>query len=144
MALLRGTNSADMTIKDRLADIAFSIALTALALLPFVASANDGRPGFMENKGQIHDQFRKPNATALFLLNTPWMNVQLKHDGFAYDTYAITERDGNAAHMDSARRLDAFGLPVPEPTTLDYQFHRIDPRSVNGNAEIIVVGQSED
>jgi len=46
--------------------------------------------GFIENRGQIIDQFYKPNHAVLYLLNTPGMNVQLRRGGFSYDLYRIS------------------------------------------------------
>jgi hypothetical protein len=46
--------------------------------------------GFIENKGQISDQFDKPNPEVKFLLSIGnGMNVQLKKNSFSYDTYKI-------------------------------------------------------
>ena len=48
---------------------------------------------FIENKGQIVDQNGKPNDNVLYLLNTSGLNVQLRKDGFAYDTYEIKQKE---------------------------------------------------
>ena len=42
-----------MIRKQLIADIAFCVALAALAVLPFAANASSGPTGFTENKGQI-------------------------------------------------------------------------------------------
>jgi hypothetical protein len=48
------------------------------------------KSAFIENKGQIIDQKNNPNPAALYLLNTPGMNVQLRRGGFSYDIYQRT------------------------------------------------------
>ncbi|MBK7555091.1 MAG: hypothetical protein IPI55_10935 [Flavobacteriales bacterium] len=135
-----------MIRKQLIADIAFCVALAALAVLPFAANASSGPTGFTENKGQIHDQFRKPNPDVLFLLNGPSMNVQLKKDGFAYDTYVMDE-GVNMREQEANREWPmANGERDEVPVTTTYQFHRIDIRFVNGdpNAELIADGRIED
>ena len=48
---------------------------------------------FIENKGQIIDQFGNPNPEVRFLLNMKGFNVQLRQNGFSYDIYQI-EKEG--------------------------------------------------
>lgn len=133
-------------------DIAVCIAIAALALLPFAVSAA-GADGFIENKGQIHDQFRKPNASVLYLLNGAGVNVQLRRDGFAYDTYSMKE-DKRLNELDQERgtegsegsgSLHLLGRPMNVLSTT-HQFHRIDLRFSNGNPEPVILsdGESED
>jgi len=50
--------------------------------------------GFMENKGQFKSSDGQFNANALFLLNIPGLNVQLRRNGFSYDTYSRGNQDG--------------------------------------------------
>lgn len=134
-----------MKISRTLADIAFCIALAALALLPFAATANNAGPssgratGFTENKGQVHDQFRRPNAAVLYLMSGRGMNVQLKHDGFSYDTYLVSDHGREAEIRDEGEAMD-------EPSWTTYGFHRVDIRFVNGDPlpEIVQEGESAD
>jgi len=81
-----------MRYPNRTLEIALAIAIVALASLPFTAEGHS--EGFTQNKGQIHDQYRKPNPAVLYLYSSPGMNVQLKKDGFAYDTYTVEEHEG--------------------------------------------------
>ena len=83
--------------------------------------------GFIENKGQITDQYRNPNKEVLYLFNGKGLNVQLKQNGFSYEMVKVektpiaigvkdkTEKDLN---IPEARMMDSF----------DYTFktHRID------------------
>lgn len=45
------------------------------------------RAGFIENKGQLVDQYGKPNGQVRYLLQSGPLNVQLRQNGFSYDTY---------------------------------------------------------
>src|ERR1044071_7928404 len=60
--------------------IAFSLSFTAF-----------GRDAFIENKGQITDQHRKPNSEVLYLYNGNGLNVQLRKNGFSYDIWQKEE-----------------------------------------------------
>lgn len=51
-------------------------------------SVNAYRAGFVENKGQFVDQHGKPNSDVKYLLQSGPLNVQLRQNGFSYDTYA--------------------------------------------------------
>lgn len=96
--------------------------------------------GFIENKGQIHDQNNKPNPSVKYLLNTQGMNVQLREGGFSYDTYysetPLSEAD--VRFCESGNDLDKIAET--------YQFHRIDVELVgsNKNARIETSDASED
>ncbi|QQR86034.1 MAG: hypothetical protein IPJ76_15715 [Flavobacteriales bacterium] len=131
-------------------DLLACLVLAALALLPLTTCAYN--EGFIENKGQIHDQHRKPNPAVKFLLNRAGMNVQLRSDGFSYDTYQIphprplSEGEGRKADPDHRIHEVELDRPTTDATSATYQFHRIDLRFANGNpnAEMIAEGESED
>lgn len=108
--------------------LAIAAAVISLVLLSLSATAANG---FAENKGQVHDQLRKPNPAVRYLLNGPGMNVQLRRDGFAYDTYVVEEVNGGWEMANGA---------------VAYRFHRIDVLFVQGNAhaEVVAEGASED
>lgn len=124
--------------------------ISYLSILSYLSlMAGNGNSGFTQNKGQIHDQFRRPTPTVLYLLNGPGMNVQLKRNGFAYDTYSVEEqpvRDEVNGVPAFDGRSSANGLEPSEVKNRTYQFHRVDIRFVNGdpNATIVADGESED
>ncbi|MCD6065033.1 MAG: hypothetical protein K0R82_2944 [Flavipsychrobacter sp.] len=64
--------------------IALSLSFTTFA-----------REAFIENKGQITDQYRQPNSNVLYLYNGHGLNVQLRKTGFSYDIWQ-TENNGQA------------------------------------------------
>ncbi len=98
--------------------------------------------GFIENKGQIHDQNNKANPDVKYLLCLGnGMNVQLKANGFSYDTYKTEVKE---KFID-----DTFDKMRPnnEPRKdITYYFHRIDVELVgaNTNPEIIAEEPSAD
>lgn len=146
-----------MNNKDHFADIALCVALLSLSLLPFASQANTGkevqpaeRMGFIQNKGQIHDQHRAANPAVRYLLNGPGMNVQLRNDGFAYDTYVVEHsakgRESREEWPHRSSDMDLSTLLHPTPPKSIHHFHRIELLFVNGsaNAEMIADGESED
>lgn len=125
-------------------------SITCSACLTLLA----GNEGFIPNKGQIHDQHRKLNPAVKYLLNGAGMNVQLRSDGFAYDTYLVEEGERvKGCESESVREQEVNGewemvngANAEVPTSMTYRFHRIDLHFVNGdpNAEMIGEGESED
>ena len=58
--------------------------------------------GFVENKGQLVDQYGNPNNDVHYLLHQNGLNVQLRATGFSYDTYIREEvplTDAEKAHL---------------------------------------------
>lgn len=104
-----------------------TMLLAPLVLLSTGLQAGD--IGFILNKGQVHDQFNKPNPAVEFLLNTPGLNVQLRADGFSYDTYVMQE-------------AETHGNEDKEAATT-YRYHRIDLRFMNANPGIQLVAEGE-
>jgi len=80
-----------------------TIALSLFLILlggPLSAQRNNevrlsaGQRCFIENKGQITDQYGHPNGSVRFLLpGLNGMNVQLRSNGFSYDTYTRDQAD---------------------------------------------------
>ncbi len=75
--------------------------------------------GFIENKGQIHNQHLKQNKSVQYLrAASNGLNIQLRSDGFAYDTYQKVSGSNG-----------------------EIEFHRIDVRFLNANPEAILRGE---
>ena len=64
--------------------------------------------GFIENKGQIHDQNFKANTAVKYLLSVPGMNIQLKQNSFSYDTYLVEQKN-----TETIRETDLAKLKRP-------------------------------
>jgi len=98
--------------------------------------------GFIENKGQIHDQNYKANPDVKYLLCLGnGMNVQLKANGFSYDTYKTEVKE--RIIDDSFDKMRQNDKPRKDIT---YYFHRVDVELVgaNTNPQILAEEPSAD
>lgn len=91
--------------------------------------------GFMENKGQLYDQFHKENTEVKYLLKTKGMNVQLRKNSFSYDTYEIL-----AAPAVSSRHGFSGGI-IKKPGPVTYRFHRIDIQFPGANPSPQIIAE---
>ncbi|MDP1726036.1 MAG: SBBP repeat-containing protein [Bacteroidota bacterium] len=95
--------------------------------------------GFIENKGQIVDQYYHPNKNVLYLLKTKELKVLLNKNGFSYEVVkktVLTEIETGAVIQKNS--LPFFG---DSPRKLNYtiNLHRIDIlfENIQTNATII-------
>ncbi|MCK9613497.1 MAG: SBBP repeat-containing protein [Bacteroidales bacterium] len=98
--------------------------------------------GFIENKGQIHDQNYRANPNVKYLLCLGnGMNVQLKGNGFSYDTYKTEVKE--RIIDDSYDKMRPNNEPRKD---IIYYFQRVDVELVgaNMNPEIIAEEPSAD
>lgn len=95
-----------------------------LLLTGSAASASQWPSGYMENKGQVHDQDRRPNDAVKYLLQARAMNVQLRQGGFSYDLYrdSVVPAEGGTVLPEGA--LSPAGRLLSEERFRS--FHRID------------------
>ena len=85
--------------------------------------------GFIENKGQIHNQDYKANTDIKYLLSTGrGMNVQLLTNSFSYDTYWVEEKTKSSIIMQTS---DPKNTILDEENT--YHFHRVDIELIGAN-----------
>jgi gliding motility-associated-like protein len=76
--------------------------------------------GFMENIGQLKDQHNEVNKLVKYLLPLAGgMNVQLRANGFSYDTYTITRTAKNTARSNKQNKNADLHSPV-------LKFNRVD------------------
>lgn len=94
--------------------------------------------GFVENKGQILDQNHKVNSTVLYSLSLPGMNVELKNNGFSYDTWIIEETKATASHKNL---ITLNGIKEPRKQT--YKFHRVDVLFPGSNPNCQIVSEQK-
>jgi hypothetical protein len=66
--------------------------------------------GYIENKGQIGDQYGKPNHDVRFLVLRPGLNIQLRANGFSYD--AFTNHSARAFHRIDVDLVGANPSPI--------------------------------
>ena len=94
-----------------------------------VAMGDAGGPCFIENKGQIKDQTGKPNRSVKFLLSSHHgMNIELRPNGFSYDTYLA---DSASKELLSKRGRHTPDSAWHRPVTL--HFHRVDIEFAGAN-----------
>ena len=96
---------------------------------------NPGR-AFAENLGQILDQNGNPNSSVLFLYNGAGMNVQLRRDGFSYDTWVPVFEEHAAATRNSGSSVaDSI---FSRKTVKEFKLHRIDINlpGINPNVQV--------
>jgi hypothetical protein len=97
---------------------------------------------FIENKGQIGDQYGKPNSSVKYLILRPGLNIQLKANSFSYDAYTV----------ERFKRIEQLVDPLlskfdkHNDDSLVYHFSRVDIELVdaNPNPEITQEGASSD
>jgi uncharacterized protein (DUF2147 family) len=79
---------------------------------------------FVENKGQIGDQYGLPNADVLFVVTRPGLNIQLRKNGFSYDSYTSFRFYGcDEEHAGPERIQD----------DLLVEYHRVDIELLHAN-----------
>jgi hypothetical protein len=126
----------------------FLIPFLFVSYLALAVQVNKSMPkavqGFIENKGQIHDQFNKPNRDVLYLLNTNGLNIQLKKTGFAYDTYVVEKKAKELSK--SAKSELPQALTAQDSFEYTYKYHRVDIELVgaNSNAQVFAEKSSSD
>lgn len=89
--------------------------------------------GFIENKGQIIDQFNHPNPEVRYLLITPGLNIQLRQNGFSYDAYIIEKKKKEnwiflPTHPDHSDSFERIGV-----------FHRVDIQFLDVNSAVQLI-----
>ena len=96
-----------------------------------------GSFGFIENKGQIHDQHNQFNNDVKFLLSNAGFNVQLRTNGFSYDTYIVE----NNTRRSSIEDRHANKVKTPSPTKI--KFHRVDIILLNANPAYKIIAEEK-
>lgn len=93
--------------------------------------------GFIENKGQIVDQNYTPNKDVKYLLCSPGFNVQLRQNGFSYDTYT----DSNSS-TDKEISFGPQNKPA-KPESFTRHYHRVDINLAGCNTDAQIVGEDK-
>jgi gliding motility-associated-like protein len=122
--------------------------IIVLGIVFFAATDLDGQPlpdsfnhsirhhtAFIENKGQIRDQYHKLNTEVIYLLKANGMNVQLRRNGFSYDTYETRGVRAVSSNHESTKNITAV------PDSVEYRFHRIDIQLVGANISPQIMAQ---
>jgi len=105
-----------------------------------IAMPGAGSACFIENKGQLHDQKGALNPSVKFLLSSPrGLNIQLRANGFSYDTYlaADTAKKVHLSHFATNRPDANRNKPVK------LNFHRVDIEFIGANASPQLVAEEK-
>ncbi|MFZ4800280.1 MAG: hypothetical protein ACOYMA_22515, partial [Bacteroidia bacterium] len=83
--------------------------------------------GFVENKGQIVDQYNQPNKEVLYKLTCKGLNVHLRQNSFSYEVIK-KQLLPNTKNVDEKSLLNKT-----DSNSFEYNFHRIDISFVGSN-----------
>ncbi len=116
--------------------IAVLVAIANLSFSQAMPTVESER-GFVENKGQIYDQDNQPNPAVRYLYAMPGLNVQVRNNGFSYDTYTYTEQIIPEEVLPGMLPNKQIGERVER----EYSFHRIDIEWVGGNPSPEIIAE---
>ena len=108
--------------------IFFVVECQAQVPLAELSRAIYSASAFVENKGQIQNQFHKPNREVKFFLAGKNMNILLKQNSFSYDTYETNQK---TLPKERFNPIVATGKSVKDTTLL--RFHRVDIDLIGAN-----------
>lgn len=115
----------------------FKYLLLLFMFFSFTLKAADkkahGLHGFVENKGQVRNQFNEGNASVLYLYAMPDMNIQLKKNGFSYDTRKCISK----SFSNKAGTLQKFSEKKELPSE-EFLYHRVDVTFIDANPDCIL------
>jgi len=103
--------------------------------------------GFIENKGQITDQNNRKNSAVKYLLRlSGGLNIQLRNNGYSYDTYRRADSGGSGKSVSySFHRIDvefAGANPAPKIQVADtLPFHYTYSTAQSNNLQVGVYGK---
>ncbi len=126
-----------------LLQIAFIAVFISTSIESFAQNAQTGIPsgfnetaGFIENKGQLYDQFHHRNSKVKFLLKSKNLNVQLRKNGFSYDTYEVLSKSTGLKKDLSLKN----GLKRDSSV---FRFHRVDIEFPGANAAPQIISEEQ-
>ena len=90
--------------------------------------------GFIQNKGQIVDQYLRPNPAVLYLYNGNGLNVQLKKGGFSYEVIR-TESKSNTSHTHPVLQEQLSYDTI----TAIHRVHRVDIHFIGADPHQITI-----
>ncbi len=121
----------------------FAVAHSTATAQHTLPTASTATSLYIENKGQIGDQHGKPNHDVRFLILRPGLNIQLRGNGFSYDSYTV---DRCELPEDTALRYLPAKFQDRPNEEITYRFHRVDVDLVGANPKplITATGASSD
>ena len=123
-----------------------------LCVFSFYANAKNTNPpsndyyfdGWIENRGQFHDQNNNPNLSIKYLWNGNGLKVALKENSFSYELF--TRIKDNDRKIYSNKKNGKFCRFYQKMDSGGWKSHRIDVEFINANLkpDIIPQNKSED
>ncbi len=102
--------------------------------------------GFEENKGQIFDQNNQPNNAVKFMFRSVGLNVQLRSNGFSYDSYrdeVLSPNKEESSLFMMRHDSQEKAKELSEIQQITRHFHRVDIELVGASSNPeIVTGES--
>src|SRR6218665_1177815 len=92
--------------------------------------------GFIENKGQLVDQYSQPNPDVLFLYSGKGIRVQLRRSGYSYELFGLSGPLASASAScpaQNAARLQGISI----------QNYRVDVDFAGANANPEVIAEQQ-
>jgi hypothetical protein len=94
-----------------------------------------GQFGFIENRGQVRNQYDLPNPKVLFVLPLKGMNVLLSADGFSYDVF---ETKSSFSDSNIQRSKNYQRDILPDFVSRNLRVHRVDVLFKNMSSDMVI------
>lgn len=105
--------------------------IAILLLLPFLSVA-ESNFGFIENRGQILNQYRQANSDVLYVYNKGDFQVQLRKNGFSYQISKLLGKPTQLFEPKSKNHKKNERMA----NKADFSFHRIDFNFIQQNDDL--------
>jgi hypothetical protein len=95
-------------------------------------------PPFVRNDGQIKDQDGNYLPNVRYLLHAEGMKVQIRPDGFSYDTWVQVPKAASAAGEEKRSKRKGVVNTDKQTETERMQYHRVDVAFKGGNPNPVI------
>jgi photosystem II stability/assembly factor-like uncharacterized protein len=112
--------------------LAICVMAATVALGQSVQPQAQQKFGFIQNAGQVYTQDGQPNEAVKFILLRQGLNVQVRSNGFSYDTYTTVDADGLRPDKRKSPREEDLSTPL-------IKYHRVDITFPHANPGMEVV-----
>lgn len=93
--------------------------------------------GFVENKGQVLDQYQKANTAVEYLYTNGLFSLQLKKNGFSYEMFQLAEKQNNSS---KGSRFEFDPDKATSDNLNEFEFHssRVDVTFAGSAAPVLI------
>lgn len=95
--------------------------------------------GWIENKGQIHDQNNNPNHSVKYIWSGNGLKVELKENSFSYELF--TRRNDSKCQVFSNKKLRKLCKFCIEEDSSLWKIDRVDVEFINANLNPEIISQ---